>query len=956
MNFSGRFFLVSVLLLSFSSTPVFSQAPGDSPDQPTLTKKLIAEEATQLAHQARESGDIIRGAILFHQGNINCARCHRPAAGKTRLGPDLSKLASEMTDETIIESILQPSKVIAKGFAAKLIRHVDGRTLIGPVIKETEDEIILGDYFDQEKQIKIAVDDIEASRDSKVSGMPDKLVDELKNRQQFLDLVKYVLDLKERGASKDSAVASSVKRELSDEAKGLVLVQQLNCAGCHAPDSVVGLVQPTQAPRLKWSAKWINPQYLEDFIADPSRAKPGTKMPQLLSYLDDATRKKTAKELAHFVMSSNTSKYKAQPIDPAAVVRGHERFNSVGCVACHAPRNEGAVENPLEDSTPLGDLSLKYSLSGLIAFLENPHASRPSGYMPNMRLTHREAVDVSSFLLQSPRSPVVNRFKLNQGLADAGKKHFANLGCASCHTQLNQAAPVDVKAPAIVAQPPTEIALDRADTSRGCLAVQPRAQAKPVPNFQLSGEQRGYIIAAITKRPLQLTDQQRIDHTLHAYNCTACHQRDQVGGVSPKRNAYFKTTNLNLGDQGRIPPTLTGVGAKLKPKWMRDVLVNGRSVRPYSKTRMPQYGEQNVGHLVDLFQNNDKLSDTKFATVEDTKAAIKRGLHLVGNKGLNCVACHTHKFQPADTMPAVDLTEMAERLEKDWFYQYMLDPQSFSPNTVMPSFWPGGKAIRPDLAGGPDDQLEAVWQYLLDGRQSRTPSGVVREELEIVVAGDEAQMLRRRYPGIGKRGIGVGYPGGVNIAFDAEQLRLATIWRGKFVDPGSVWKGQGSGQVKPLGPTIAFAKGPDLDDQLKPWVFTEEGRPADHRFKGYSLDEKRRPTFRYQFDSVDAEEYFQPIPAKNSAEGETVKVSHLRRTVKLTSVSGRKGLRFRLGAGQKIERVAERVFAIDGKLKIRVESGQDAKISDAGSGLSLELGFDLAPGQKQEFVFDYLWD
>jgi len=147
-----------------------------------------------------------------------------------------------------------------------------------------------------------------------------------------------------------------------------------------------------------------------------------------------------------------------------------------------------------------------------------------------------------------------------------------------------------------------------------------------------------------------------------------------------------------------------------------------------------------------------------------------------------------------------------------------------------------------------------------------------------------------------------------------------------------------------------------LDDQLKPWVFTEEGRPADHRFKGYSLDEKRRPTFRYQFDSVDTEEYFQPIPAKNSAEGETVKVSHLRRTVKLTSVSGRKGLRFRLGAGQKIERVAERVFAIDGKLRIRVESGQDAKISDAGSGLSLELGFDLAPGQKQEFVFDYLWD
>ena len=90
-------------------------------DQPSLTEKLVAEDATQLAQQARESGDIVRGAILFHQGNINCARCHRAAAGKTQLGPDLSKLAAEMTDETVIESILEPSKVIAKGFASKVI-------------------------------------------------------------------------------------------------------------------------------------------------------------------------------------------------------------------------------------------------------------------------------------------------------------------------------------------------------------------------------------------------------------------------------------------------------------------------------------------------------------------------------------------------------------------------------------------------------------------------------------------------------------------------------------------------------------------------------------------------------------------------------------------------------------------------------------------------------------------
>ena len=833
----------------------------------------------------------------------------------------------------------------------------------------------MGDYSGQGLKTKIAVDDIEVSRDSKVSGMPANLIDELKNRQQFLDLVKYVLDLKERGPEKSSAAAGIARRELTDEAKGLVLIQQLNCAACHGLDSMAGLVQPTQAPRLKWSAKWVNPQYLEDYIADPNHAKLGSKMPQMLGHLDRAAREKTAKELAHFLVSNTTNKFKPQPIDPQSVKRGYEKFNSVGCVACHAPRNENAGEIALEDSTPLGDLSVKYNLSGLINFLENPHAARPSGYMPDMKLTHREALDISSFLLQSPRSPARRPWQVNKNLVAAGKSHFANLGCANCHTQIAAAevSPVKVGSPEVKAKP-SEISLGKANFEQGCLAVKPAAagqrdaQSKPVPNFHLSDDQRRFITAAIVNRPVgnprKFTDQQRIDHTLAAFNCTACHQRDQVGGVSVKRNPYFKTTNLNLGDQGRIPPTLTGVGAKLKRKWMRDVLVNGRSVRPYSKTRMPQFGEKNIGHLVDLFQDNDKLPEVKFATLPDTKAAIKQGLHLVGNKGLNCVACHTHKFEAADTMPAVDLTEMAERLKKKWFYEYMLDPQTFSPNTVMPSFWPGGKAIRPDLAGQPDEQLEEIWLYLLDGRQSRTPAGVVREQLEIVVT-DEAKMLRRRYPGIGKRGIGVGYPGAVNIAFDAEQLRLGTLWRGKFVDPGNVFKGQGSGEVKPLGPTIDFARGPELDDQKEPWVWTEEGRPTKHHFKGYSLDAKRQPTFRYQFESVNATDFFQPIskegkPADKAEQTDqterTDQVNQLRRTVTLAAVDGRNGLRFRLGSGQKVKQVAERIYAIDNRLKIRVESGQQAKVVEFEGGQSLELHFDLLPGKEQAFVVDYLWE
>lgn len=299
-------------------------------------------------------------------------------------------------------------------------------------------------------------------------------------------------------------------------------------------------------------------------------------------------------------------------------------------------------------------------------------------------------------------------------------------------------------------------------------------------------------------------------------------------------------------------------------------------------------------------------------------------------------------------MPAVDLTEMADRLKKDWFYQYMLAPQKFSPNTVMPSFWPGGQAINKTLPGTPPEQVEALWQYLLDGRQARMPSGVVREPLEIVVTG-EAAMLRRNYQGIGKRGIGVGYPGGVNLAYDAEQMRLGMIWNGKFADPGGAWTGQGSGTVRPLGRPINFASGTDLDNQSDPWV-VDDGRPPHHQFKGYILDTERRPTFRYTFDSVEVTDFFAEVIAPESMS------ATLRRTVTLTTSTPRDGLRFRIATGKEVLQETGGVSFIDNRLKIKIVSEHVGNVieKDGHNHLAIDLG--VKPGEEEKIVIEYLLD
>ena len=95
--------------------------------------------------------------------------------------------------------------------------------------------------------------------------------------------------------------------------------------------------------------------------------------------------------------------------------------------------------------------------------------------------------------------------------------------------------------------------------------------------------------------------------TLTSFNCIACHIRDDYGGVPPERNLHFQSDAKNLGDDARIPPPLTLVGAKLRPVWMKKVLFDGDSVRPYMFTRMPQFGEANLRHLPELFSRLDRL-------------------------------------------------------------------------------------------------------------------------------------------------------------------------------------------------------------------------------------------------------------------------------------------------------------------------------------------------------------
>ncbi len=896
----------------------------------TLTEQLLQEPAASVIADARASGDAVRGAVLFADRTLGCAVCHNAGAAD-RLAPDLRKLARTVTDSSLLESLLEPSREITKGFELSVVQTVDGKVLPVRVVDEREGMLVARSSEPPYEQLSIPLADIEERSLSTTSPMPAGLANQLQSRQDFLDLLRYLFELRDRGGEEPLVAAVASGGSVPDHVQGAVLYDRLGCRSCHGDTKwqalTTGSVSPDRAPLLTNVRARFRPDELMRYLADPHAAKPGSRMPHVLAGERADTREQIALELTHYLLARGEEAFVSEATDAERAARGREIFQRVGCVACHTPQDADGKQRLQETSVPLDGMAERWSLPALVAFLENPTSVRPGGRMPDMHLSHEEAVDLAHTLIgeRSGEARGDQPWSVEESLARAGEGHYQRLRCNTCHEP--------EETPSVA-----EVAIR--ESQRGCLSQGRGAW----PLYTLTDEQRRLLVAFcssdVTPEP------EPIVSVMATLRCYACHQRDGIGGVDADRDSYFTTTDFNLGQQGRLPPHLDAVGNKLRPQWLRQVLVSGRSVRPYMHTRMPRFGLPQVEPLVGLLTEVDDRPDTIVPPTADLKPLREAGHELAGVKGLNCIACHTFQRTPAATMSAVDLTEMAERLQRDWFVEYLLHPQRLSPGTVMPSFWPGGKAVRDAiLEGDTARQLEALWIYLEDGRQARAPQGQVVEPLRLV-ATEEAVMLRRSWPGVGKRGIGVGYPEQVNLVFDAEQMRLAMLWKGEFADPGGVWRSQGHGSVRPLGgPVRTVGEGPDITNPDNPWVVTEaERRPPGFRFLGYELDAARRPRFRYQADGVVVEEAF-----RGTAEQTLV------RTVLLTGNDVDGSRTYRLLAGTTIEQTGENRWQSDSGLQLTLAMpAPRAEIKAAEGGQQLQVP--LPTGTfKLSLEMEYAW-
>ncbi len=531
-------------------------------------------------------------------------------------------------------------------------------------------------------------------------------------------------------------------------------------------------------------------------------------------------------------------------------------------------------------------------------------------------------------------------FQPKPALVEKGKSLFVSIGCVNCHEMKSNGETLA----AVVKGKPLTAAIEPS----GCLSSDPAGKA---PYFGFTPEQITGIREFLkVYNPQDKPDgEQAVFHTLATFNCYACHDRNQIGGVEREREAGFVGTTPEMGDEGRIPPSLTGTGDKLNDNWLRHILNHGASDRPYMLTRMPKFGVEHVEPLLTLLPELDRKTEAPRAEFDQPEYRLKaEGRLLVGDRGLSCIKCHPFGSHKSTGIQAINLQAMTNRLREDWYNRYMLNPQLYRSGTRMPAAWPNGRAIFTDvLDGHTQQQISAVWLYLSDGPNAAVPIGVGGEMIVLEPA-DRPIIYRNFLEGLSPRGIGVGYPEGVNLAYDAEQMGMRQIWHGAFIDAGKHWVGRGPGAQSALGDHLVrlpegqpFARLGSLDVA---WPAAAP-RSSGYRFLGYRLDEAGRPAFRYEFSGIEVEDA--PLPVKGARYGT------LTRRVTLTAKNDPgDNLYFRAATGQ-LEAKGENEFTLDGILTLKVTGGV-ATLRKIGGTSELLVPVTWA-NNRAELTIEYNW-
>jgi len=138
----------------------------------------------------QEGRSATAGAAIFSE--IGCAQCHRLGGQGGNVGPELTDVARRLKPAQLLESLLEPSKVIPEAYAAAVIETEDGTLVTGRIEREDEEHIVLRTGAGIADIVALPKGAIVARGISKISNMPAGMLNVL-TRDEILDLLAYLI-------------------------------------------------------------------------------------------------------------------------------------------------------------------------------------------------------------------------------------------------------------------------------------------------------------------------------------------------------------------------------------------------------------------------------------------------------------------------------------------------------------------------------------------------------------------------------------------------------------------------------------------------------------------------------------------------------------------------------------------------------------------------------------------
>jgi putative heme-binding domain-containing protein len=159
--------------------------PLDEPASPAERAYSLPLLVEHVLHAAvMKSASSARGGKVIEKAK--CLDCHKFGSKGEGVGPDLSTLNSRFRPEEILESILEPSKVISDQYKPVTVATADGKLFSGMPIASDQANLVL--LLSDASKVTIPTNEIDGKKESSVSVMPAGLINGL-SYQEIADLL-----------------------------------------------------------------------------------------------------------------------------------------------------------------------------------------------------------------------------------------------------------------------------------------------------------------------------------------------------------------------------------------------------------------------------------------------------------------------------------------------------------------------------------------------------------------------------------------------------------------------------------------------------------------------------------------------------------------------------------------------------------------------------------------------